>query len=120
MTSADRLDRAAERFERGQDKRALDDLWYAEATYRADAVRLRRLLEITSAIRDRNTGRLRKDADLLGRTVEANLEALVRSSRKQYTAQGQGQGEPAKGGITLGGFLLILALIWLVGKACGA
>lgn len=75
MPPSDRLDRATERFEKGEDKRALRDLWVVGQTA-AHLVGLKRVLEMATVIHDRNTGRIRNDAHNLILAVKARIHSL--------------------------------------------
>lgn len=71
------LDKARDLFAAGKDKKARDALWQVEALARTDANEAQGLLELASAIRDRNTGRVRDEAEALVVCATGHLDRIA-------------------------------------------
>lgn len=74
------LERARERFAAGHYRRAVAALWYVQRNARQDIGEARALLEMASAIRERRTGRLRKECDQLASSAAAMIQQLESAS----------------------------------------
>lgn len=72
-----RLERAKRLHEEGEHKKALSELWYAEADSRYRADYLAEILRLAESIRDSADGRTRKEAETLASTVQESLERLT-------------------------------------------
>ena len=59
------LDRARQHLAEGNQRKAINELWRAEAVARTDATEAAGLLQLASALRDQTRGRRRQDCDLL-------------------------------------------------------
>jgi hypothetical protein len=59
------LEQAAQQLAAGNDKKAVAALWYVQAKAREDIGEAQTLLELASTIRDRQTGRLKKECEEL-------------------------------------------------------
>jgi hypothetical protein len=71
-----RLEAAREYFERGDFKKAIKDLWYAEAALRGDPDGLREIQRLADEIASRTDGRTQRDAQDVGRVAGGALEQL--------------------------------------------
>jgi hypothetical protein len=83
---ATRLERAAEKVRSAEYKRALGDLWYAEAEHRADKPGLRDVYALADVVASNTKGRVRKDADLLVSVLKSDLERLSDSGAGAFEA----------------------------------
>jgi hypothetical protein len=72
-----RLDKAQELFAAGDVKKALSELWYAEAEGRYSLDEQKAILELARAIRMKAEGRRRADAIALANTASANISRLT-------------------------------------------
>ena len=76
------LDRAGQHFEAGKDRKALESLWIVEAQARTAEAEAQGLLQLASAIRDRNRGRVGKEASELVEVAQRHLERLADPSTR--------------------------------------
>ena len=80
-SDANRLERAASRIRVGKHRKALAELWYAEAEHRADAPRLREALSLAHAVAAETHGRTRSDADILIGVLSSDIERAESAPR---------------------------------------
>ncbi len=76
-TVSQQLDRARRHFEAGKDRKAVESLWMVEAQARTGEAEAHGLLELASAIRDRNRGRVGKEALELVELAQRHLERIA-------------------------------------------
>lgn len=72
-----RLDRAKGFHEKGNDKKALVELWRAEAESRYRADHMSEILRLAESLRDRSDRGTRKDAEALAQVVRDGIARLT-------------------------------------------
>ena len=82
-----RLELARERLASGDTKRALAELWHAEAEHRTDAAGLQEALSLAEATVERTEGRRRKEASLLLTVLTSDLTRAPAGPPKLPTVQ---------------------------------
>ena len=70
---ATRLKRAARSVESGDYKKALTELWYAEAEHRGEERELQKALSLATAVADKTKGRVGREAETLVSTLKADI-----------------------------------------------
>lgn len=69
-----RLERARKRFDSGDYKKALKDLWYAEAQHRTDGLRLQEALSLARALAAKPADGARSEAEILVAVLRSDIE----------------------------------------------
>jgi hypothetical protein len=119
-TEGTRLERATRRFDSGDYKKALDDLWHAEAEHRVDKPRLLEARSLAQALVAKTDGRVRKEAETLISVLSSDIKSAGPSppAHSNVTAVVEpGANGKALGSLALGLLSIPLALFLLGGVA---
>ena len=78
------LEKARQQAAGGDDKGAVKSLWAVEALARSDPDEARGLIEVATAIRERASGRIQRDCELLLGHAQRSLEHPVSTPERQF------------------------------------